>query len=96
MRQPSEWGIGRVKCLFSYLEYKVCINNRKTEYKILLQRNLRVLQMPLAAMFLICVHLKNIHGCLYGSQVFNSELIVCCLKLSLDCPVLRYPHTQST
>ena len=23
MRQPSEWGIGRVKCLFSFLEYKV-------------------------------------------------------------------------
>ena len=22
-RQPSEWGIGKVKTLFSYLEYKV-------------------------------------------------------------------------
>jgi len=53
MRQPSEWGIGRVKCLFSFLEYK---------------RNCRVLQMPLAVMFLVSVHLKNIHGCLYGSQ----------------------------
>jgi hypothetical protein len=23
LRQPSEWGIGKVKTLFSYLEYKV-------------------------------------------------------------------------
>ena len=23
VRQPSEWGIGKVKSLFSYLEYKV-------------------------------------------------------------------------
>ena len=23
IRQPSEWGIGKVKTLFSYLEYKV-------------------------------------------------------------------------
>ena len=24
MRQPSEWGIGRIKSLWSYLEFKVC------------------------------------------------------------------------
>jgi len=53
MRQPSEWGIGRVKTLFSFLEFK---------------KSLRVLAMPLGPMFLIAVHLKNIHGCLYGSQ----------------------------
>jgi len=53
VRQPSEWGIGRVKALFAFLEFK---------------RNLRVLQMPLGAMFLVAVHLKNIHSTLYGSQ----------------------------
>lgn len=53
VRLPSEWGIGRVKVLFSFL---TCRNN------------LRVLQMPLGAMFLLAVHLKNLHSCLYGSQ----------------------------
>jgi len=53
VRQPSEWGIGRVKALFSFLEFK---------------RNMRVLQMPVGAMFLVSVHLKNIHSTLYGSQ----------------------------
>ena len=24
MRQSSEWGIGRIKTLWSYLEFKVC------------------------------------------------------------------------
>ena len=30
--------------------------------------------MPLACIFLLCVHLKNLHGCLYGSQV-NREFL---------------------
>jgi len=53
MRQSSEWGIGRIKTLWSYLEFK---------------RNLRVLSMPLSMMFLFSVHLGNIHSCLYGNQ----------------------------
>ena len=54
IRQPSEWGIGKVKTLFSYLEYR---------------RNLRILSMPLSKMFLIASHLTNIHTTIYGSQV---------------------------
>jgi len=53
LRQSSEWGIGRVKSLWSYLEYK---------------KNLRVLSMPLSMMFLLAVHLGNLHSCLYGNQ----------------------------
>ena len=26
VRQPSEWGIGRVKALFAFLEFKVCLH----------------------------------------------------------------------
>jgi len=54
LRQPSEWGIGKVKSLFSYLEYK---------------RNLRILSMPLGMIFLVASHLTNIHTTIYGSQV---------------------------
>ena len=35
----------------------------------IVQRNLRVLSMPLSMMFLMAVHLGNIHSCLYGNQV---------------------------
>ena len=70
LRQSSEWGMGRIKGLWSYLEFKVTSFFVVSSCIIqIIQRNLRVLSMPLSMMFLMAVHLGNIHSCLYSNQV---------------------------
>ena len=72
VRQPSEWGIGKVKTLFSYLEYKVFTDLSKYLSKVYFfshQKSLRVVSMPLGMIFLVASHLTNLHTTIYGSQV---------------------------
>lgn len=53
MRQSVEWGFGKVKTLFSFLDYK---------------KNLKILLQPVPKYFLVGTLFTNLHSCLYGSE----------------------------
>lgn len=53
VRQTVEWGFGKVKSLFAFLDFK---------------KNLKLLLQPVSKYFIVGAFFTNLHTCLYGSQ----------------------------
>lgn len=53
IRQSVEWGFGKIKTLFAFLDFK---------------KNQKILLQPVAKYFLVGTLMTNLHTCMYGSE----------------------------